>query len=229
VLNLRFRPRMMSPHSCPSRTNLCDTGQAKIAFAEESESSVKKLVTFVLFAATAGASRHRLFDQPAPILHSNVQCGFSEVYQRDGWRIAGLSGATDGGPRAALTLHTEGKEDESKQGIFVTSLNAGKLDLRLTVLQCSQDFPARLVIRVVSVRVLEMWRFDFDGKIFAYGARYEPQTVPRRGVPHSTLEYVQVVFYDVDGSGRFTVMQYQNSRLFQSLEVPEWAKGTNPR
>jgi hypothetical protein len=126
----------------------------------------------------------------------------------------------------AVQLTAEGVEGSVNPGFFATPLKAAKSDLRLIMLGCSRDVPDRLVVRIVPVRVLEMWRLDFNGKVFAYGVQYEPQS-ESGGVLHRTLEYVQLIFYDVDGSGRFTVMRNQPTRLFQSLKIPEWAKRTS--
>ena len=154
---------------------------------------------------------------------SKEECGFSEVYQQGGWKIPGLSGAVPKEPRVPLVFHTEGMEASVTPGIFATSLHAGKSDLQLTILQCSRDLPDQLVVRIVPVKVLEMWRLDLDGRVFAYGVRYEPQ-LASGGALHGSLEYVQVIFYDTVGSGHFASMRYQNAHLFQSLNVPGWAK-----
>lgn len=177
------------------------------------------LITMTLQAASQDHS-------PAQVQRSwssEEKCGFSELYQWEGWKIPGLSGASSKEARVPLVSHTEGVEGNVTSEIFVTPLNAGKSDLQLTVLQCSRDFPDRLVVRFVRVKALEMWQFDFNKKVFAYGVRYEPQ-IATGGIPHGTLEYLQVIFYDIDGAGRFTAMRYQNTRLFQSLKVPEWVK-----
>jgi hypothetical protein len=142
-------------------------------------------------------------------------CRFSEVYRAEGWKIPGVSGAAPKGGRLAL---------QNLPGTFLTDLVPGKSDQRMVLPNCQQDFPGRLAIREAPVRVLAMSRVDFNGRVFAYTARYEPQTLVN-GVPHRSMEFVQVVFYDVDGSGRFTVMKYDMQGLFlNSPDVPEWAK-----
>jgi hypothetical protein len=92
--------------------------------------------------------------------------------------------------------------------------------------KCSQEIPGRLDMPAVTVRVLKMQKVDFNGKVFAFVVDYEPQFM-ENGVPHGTLGFVQVVFLDVDGSGRFTVMRYnlplRKTFLF-SPDIPEWVK-----
>jgi hypothetical protein len=93
----------------------------------------------------------------------------------------------------------------------------------LVVLQCSPASPGRIDFRLRLVKVLELWRCDFQGRVFAYGARYEPQGV-QGGKPYRTLESISVLFCDVDGSGKFVSMRYPSGLLFKTLEVPDWAK-----
>jgi hypothetical protein len=141
-------------------------------------------------------------------------CRFSEVYRREGWKIPGVSGAAPKGRRLAL---------ENLPGTFVTYLVAGKSEERIVLPDCQRD-SGRLTIREIPVRVLALSRVDFNGKVFAYTASYEPQTV-LNGVPHRSMEVVQIVFYDVDGSGRFPIMKYDMQGLFiNSPDVPDWAK-----
>jgi len=68
-----------------------------------------------------------------------------------------------------------------------------------------------------------MRRFDFNGKVFAYGINYEVELMGPGGL-RSSLEYVPVVFYDTDGTGHFTLLKYATGSMFRSLEVPEWTK-----
>lgn len=151
------------------------------------------------------------------------QCSFSGVYQQGGWTIPGLSGAVPNGPRAALVYRVNGVEDPKLSGVFSTTLRAGIAHSNLTLLRCSHDAPGQLIARFLPVKTLEMRRFDFNGKVFAYGINYEVELMGPGGLRNS-LEYVPVVFYDTDGSGHFTLLKYATSSMFRSLEVPEWAK-----
>jgi hypothetical protein len=156
-------------------------------------------------------------DTPAQLRSSEPtekQCGFSEMFRSEGWKIPGVSGAVPKGKPLALA---------SVADVSVTDMEAGKSNLNLLLPVCSRDFPGRLVIRAAPVRVLAMSRVDFRGKVFAYTAQYEPQA-ELGGAPHRSLEYAQVVFYDIDGSGRFAVMKYDMQGSFlRSPHVPEWA------
>jgi len=169
------------------------------------------------------------------------QCAFSEVYRAGGWTIPGLHGSVPKGPRAAVVFRTEGVEESKASGIFATPLKAGKTDSRLTVLQCSPmlperfyvsgrlnalerlNAPGRLIARVLTVKVMEMWRFDLENRVFAYGVTYEPQLMTPNGL-RGSLELITVLFYDPDGAGKFTVMKFSEYTIFRSLEVPDWVK-----
>lgn len=151
------------------------------------------------------------------------QCSFSGVYQQGGWTIPGLSGAIPSGPRASLVYRVDGIEDPRVAGVFSTTLRAGNAHSNLTLLRCSPDASGQLIARFLPVKVLEMRRFDFNGKVFAYGINYEVELMGPGGL-RGSLEYVPVVLYDTDGSGHFTLLKYATGSMFRSLEVPEWAK-----
>jgi hypothetical protein len=141
------------------------------------------------------------------------------MFRSEGWKIPGVSGAVPKGKPLTLA---------SVPDVSVTNMEAGKSNQNLLLPVCSRDFPGRLVIRAAPVRVLAMSRVDFKGKVFAYTAQYEPQTEVG-GTPHRSLEYTQVVFSDIDGSGRFAVMKYdQQGSFLRSPEVPEWAMRAAP-
>jgi len=183
-----------------------------------------KLILVLLFALTVDvAAQDRSSAQVPGSLAGEQRCGFAELYQSEGWSIPGLPGAQPKAPRVAVEFRKEGVEDIVRPGFFATSLKAVATEKRLLVLKCSQEAPGRLAVRNVHVKVLELWQFDVKGKVFAYGVRYEPQ-YESGGTLHRSLEYVQVIFYDTDGSGRFTAMSYQSANLFQSVKIPEWVK-----
>jgi len=172
------------------------------------------LPLFVLTMALLAAGGDSLPAQSSNPESGEKGCGFSEAYLQQGWSMPGVPGAVPKGDRLSLS---------NRPGVFVTEMKPGKSDFTLTVLQCSLDSPGRLVVRPLHVKVLALWRFDVDRRVFAYGVQYEPQYVVG-GLSSGSLEYVQAIFYDVDGSGRFTVMRYDNARMFGSLQVPEWVK-----
>jgi hypothetical protein len=149
------------------------------------------------------------------------QCGFSEMYRPEGWKIPGRSDAVPKSERMSLKTSPGGVVE----GVFVTEMKAKSIS-NLLLPECSHESPGRLSLSSVTVRVLKMWKVDFNGKVFAYVVDYEPQFI-QSGHPHPTLCFVSVVFIDVDGSGFFKVLRYnlplQKSFLF-SPDIPQWAR-----
>jgi len=156
----------------------------------------------------------------SPSDRGEMLCQFSEIYRPEGWKIPGRSGAAPMGNRFALSVSPGG----AIPGVFVTKMKGGRSLSTLLLPKCSQDSPGRLIIRSTPVRVLEMSKVDYQGKVFAFIVQYEPQTV-ESGVVTRTLGFGQVVFLDTDGSGSFQVMRYDDRGLFlASPEIPGWAK-----
>jgi hypothetical protein len=149
------------------------------------------------------------------------QCGFSETYRPEGWEVPGLSGAVPKSERMSLKISPGG----IVEGVFVTEMKAKSIS-NLLLPRCTQEHLGRLSIESLTVRVVNMWKVDFKGKVFAYVVDYEPQIMEKDG-PHGTLCSISLVFLDVDGSGRFKVMRWnqplRKSFLF-SPEIPDWAK-----
>lgn len=183
----------------------------------------KSLLVLMAAAILQFACQDRLSAQTGSPASAGQQCSFSGVYQQGGWTIPGLSGAVPSGPRAALVYRVDGIEDPKVAGVFSTTLKAGNSHSNLTLLRCSPDASGQLIARFLPVKVLEMRRFDFNGKVFAYGINYEVELMGPGGL-RSSLEYVPVVFYDTDGTGHFTLLKYATGSMFRSLEVPEWTK-----
>jgi hypothetical protein len=180
--------------------------------------SLRRLAFVFAIVAPSLTFSQALPTQPAVSKSLNNRCEFSEVFENEGWKIPGVVGATANGNRASVVQFP---------GVFVTKLNAGTSALKLIAPECVDDTPGRLALRIRSVRVLEMLRLDFNGKVFAYAAEYEPQA-NEKGISHRTLEFISVIFYDVDGSGLFKVMKYDYHGPFHSLEIPQWAKKPSP-
>jgi hypothetical protein len=141
-------------------------------------------------------------------------CGFDEVYQYEGWKIPGLAGSS---PTKIGYIFP------NAPGVTATRLTPGRTYTYLVILNCWSPGQGRLRYRRMPVKVLEMWRYDCQGKVFAYAAQCEPQSV-YGGQYHSLLELVDVLFYDLDGSGKFVSMRYTIGILPKAPEVPEWVK-----
>jgi hypothetical protein len=149
---------------------------------------------------------------------SHKQCEFSEVYQPGGWKIPGLAEAVPTSQRRSLQTSPGGVVP----GVFVTELKAKSIS-KLLVPRCEREFPGRISLLSKTVKVINMSKVDFNGKVFAYVVDYEPQFVEKNGL-QGTLSFMSLVFLDVDGTGRFTVMRfnYQPKKSFLlSPDIPE--------
>jgi hypothetical protein len=160
---------------------------------------------------------------------SATTCGFSEIYRPSGWRIPGVVGSSEKIMKSK-EIELPGILPPPQQrvaraslsnipGVFATQMQPGNSDLKIPLPYCSPDYPGRLISdESKPVRVLQLWRFDFNGKVFAYGIEYTPATNP------PILAFGQVLFYDLDGTGTFTVARIPKVYFFAAVEVPKWAK-----
>jgi hypothetical protein len=99
-------------------------------------------------------------------------------------------------------------------------MNPGNRTGNFIWLHCSPDMPGTTQIQAVDVEVLELWKFDVDGRVFAYGVtaglmgRDKTGKLIRLGTAEDKL------FYDMDGSGKFPLMK--NADFPFHIEVPKW-------
>jgi hypothetical protein len=169
-----------------------------------------------------------LFCQPSPKGADSSTCVFAEIYDAAGWRIPGVAGSQEatvertepelpGVPRSEKPIARVALPAMS--GVFVTEMKPGQSDLELALPYCSLSDLGRLVVgETKPITVHHLWKFDLSGKVFAYGLEYVVRTNP------PSLAFGQVLFYDPDGTGTFTVAKRPKPFLFRSLEVPAWAK-----
>lgn len=170
-----------------------------------------------------------LICQLAPKGVDSSTCAFSEIYRKTGWRIPGVVGSQEA-RLESMEMQVPGFPPSEKSpiaraalstmpGVFVTRMKAGDSNLEIELPYCSLSEPGRLVVgETKAVTVEHLWKFDFNGKVFAYGLDYVVRTNP------PSLAFGQVLFYDRDGTGIFSVAKRPKPSLFRSLEVPEWAK-----
>jgi hypothetical protein len=152
--------------------------------------------------------------QPSISKPAHNRCDFSEVYRAEGWKIPGLSGAKAKTRPASLSNHP---------GVFLTDLNPGESETELMMPRCPLGSPGRLAIETRPIKVTEIWKIDFGGKVFAYEIAYTDQKIGKDG-RINLLSGGRVIFFDTDGSGSFAVMKYTAHIVGAEIEVPPWAK-----
>ena len=70
--------------------------------------------------------------------------------------------------------------------------------------------------------ILNLWSFEFAGRMFAYGISYGKE-VMQNGTRVPIGSSSAVMFYDVDGSGRFAVRKWAKYPFIPDF-VPDWVK-----
>src|SRR5215469_8800331 len=171
-----------------------------------------RLISTIAIIQLAAAS---LFLQ-APVPKETGTCSFSEIYKAEGWMIPGLMNAKVK-KKANIT---------DLPGVTLIVLEPVEDETTITSIQCARYNPGRLQIDESSpIRILELWAFDYKGRVFAYRVNYELQFY-HEGARRALGGAISLFFYDMDGSGKFTVLKGA-SRLLPELP-PYLAKETEP-
>jgi hypothetical protein len=114
--------------------------------------------------------------------------------------------------------------------VFITVLEPAEAETNITEIYCAEGHPGRLMIDERPIRILALWSLDFGGQIFAYRISYALQTIDD-GKRHELGAASVLFFYDMDGSGRFTMRDSTMIGFLPSF-IPDWAKksaGTTPK
>jgi hypothetical protein len=151
--------------------------------------------------------------QLAPKAATPTTCSFSEIYRKDGWTIPGLPGVKVKGQRAKLT---------NMPGVFVTVLIPRESEAMMTDIWCPPDHSGRLEMEDQPIRILDLWSFDFSGRVFAYGISYGKDAM-QNGIRVPLGAASAVMFYDLDGSGHFTVRRWARWPFMPDF-IPDWAR-----
>ena len=71
---------------------------------------------------------------------------------------------------------------------------------------------------------MEILRFSTHGRVFAYRVTVQFMGIGKKNARAHLGSEMMLTFYDEEGSGLFTIMQYPGSDLIPRLAVPEWVK-----
>ena len=178
------------------------------------ETKLSKIVLMLLILIIVSASTIVAQETPSVATPVIGACQFSEVFQSDVWEIPGLVGSL----RTKTSYRLAGSPE-----IVAIRLAPGHIPSKLTVLECSRSTPGRIRVRRISVRPLELWRCEVQGRVFAYAARYAVLVVSKKRA-FEMLESVSAIFYDTDGAGTFTSIRYPSGTVLGALSAPEWVK-----
>jgi hypothetical protein len=174
-------------------------------------------ICFVAILIVLG-TENTFCQQPSQNVASPV-FSFNELYRKDGWTVPGVLGAKAIKQRGKLS---------NIEGVFLTMLQPGEVEANLTDLHFDQDHKGRIEIDDLPIKVLQLWSFDFDGRVFAYRVMYAKEVLDN-GKREELATAVTVFFYDMGGSGRFTAMRWpklDKSTGFGNLPefIPDWVK-----
>jgi len=131
-------------------------------------------------------------------------CDHTELYRKDGWAVPGIKGAKRKWRTAV----------PNKPEVYVTELEPATRASTIQSFRCSIEHPGRLEIGDVDMGILYLSSFDVGGRVFAYTMVY--------GVDGIAAEW-SIRFYDLDGSGRFTLRRSERNRFVPEL-VPQWVQ-----
>ena len=159
------------------------------------------ICTLVIFVAFPGNSP----SQDAVAL--SPTCEFSEIYRKEGWIIPGRDGANK-----KWRVPTP-----NKPGIHMTELVPTQRGSAIQSFECSREHAGRLEIGEIHMAIESLRAFDVGERTFAYKLSYAVD-----GVGASWL----VTFYDLDGSGRFTLRRSERSTFVPEL-IPDWVKNSS--
>lgn len=141
-------------------------------------------------------------------------CNFSGIYRQDGWTIPGMPPAKAESLRKPLIA--------SMPSVFVTSLTPGESQTTITEIGCSRDHTGSIEIKERPIGVIWLLSLDYAGRVFAYCVRYGAERIDHgTRVDAGTESYV--MFYDLDGSGKFTLRKGGNRGPVPDF-IPDWVK-----
>ncbi len=175
-----------------------------------------KLAFAVLFVFCANASaqdaavRNELQSKQAP---ASCTCDISELYRLGGWAVPGLKAAKAIGKRA---------ESRNMPGVFVRFLKPGDNQSVFAYYKCSPDHSGRLEIMEFPIAVGRLVSFDVGGRVFAYWVHYGREHFSENGERRDAGAESDVIFYDLEGAGRFTLVRWTKLPLPEF--IPDWVR-----
>jgi len=144
------------------------------------------------------------------------QIQIAEVLDRTGWKVPGATGAR-------VTQHARWTT-EGLEGVFADALKPVSPNTSILLLTTVRDKPGAIEIRQQQIEVTELLRFSLNGRAFAYRVTAIPQSIDNRGKRISLGSEERLAFYDVDGTGKFTVMRDAGDFGPFVPMIPEWVK-----
>ncbi len=139
-------------------------------------------------------------------------CNIIELYNREGWEIPGIRNVR---LKERITNITADNEEVSVEVLQPIDRVAW-----LPLISYVPKYPGRIELREQPINVIEIRRYSIKERIFAY--RVSAEQVAAEGKRRIAIASAEVVmFYDIDGNGRFTIREYATNIPYK-LKVPHW-------
>jgi hypothetical protein len=166
-----------------------------------------KHLTTLLFVLSLSATA-TLFAQQPSIPNAATTCDISEVHNVDGWAVPGLKRAV-----------VQGKPIQYPNGVVAKSLVPRDRQASFTYFRCSEDHRGRLEVGEFPIGIYQIISFEVGGRVFAYYVHLGRERL-ENGKRADFGTELQIIYYDLDGSGRFTLRKYT---MVRSPEfTPDW-------
>jgi hypothetical protein len=169
----------------------------------------------IIFLALAGSVFSVLIVQPGESQKSATPCRIRELFKPTGWDIPGLSKAT-------LKTHGHYVSEGVSENVFIDVLDSQGTEASLIFVGLKSCEMAQLNERSVDVTKIE--RFLMNNHVFGYRVTGTVAGFDKQGHRIHYGSEERVYYYDPDGSGRFSIMRYDNGDLIFKIVVPDWVK-----
>jgi hypothetical protein len=137
-----------------------------------------------------------------------------EVHRNDGWKVPAISADVEVKDRRA--------KFENIPGVYVTVLKPKEPRTTMMDIWCSRENRGRIEMQELPIRILHLWRFDFEGRVFAYGVSYGNDAIQNgKNIPLGSAS--AAIYYDVDGSGLFKIRRGAIYPFMPDL-IPDWVR-----
>jgi hypothetical protein len=144
---------------------------------------------------------------------SDRRCSFTQAFRGTGWEIPGRKNPQLG---RRMILMIDGRRTD----MWVTRIEPPKQPVTLLLPLCSRRGGGLLELPMQPVRIQDIWRFDVNEHVFAFGVRAGWVAPSESGPPIEIGTASEILYLDDKGDGVFRIMKY-SPYPFQPSR-PDW-------
>ncbi|HLY27853.1 MAG TPA: hypothetical protein VKQ72_16015 [Aggregatilineales bacterium] len=170
---------------------------------------------FILMLAFTGWAFSTLIVKPWESQKAAAPCQVKELFKPLGWEIPGLS-------KAKAKTHGHYISEGIPENVLIDVFEVDAAQASLIFVGLKSCEMAQLNERSVDVSKIE--RFTMNGHIFGYRVTGTVAGFDKQGRRIHYGSEERVYYYDPNGSGKFSVMHYDNGELIFKIVVPDWVK-----